>query len=227
MKSSKLIDIFKNGSIVIPMYLFKNYENLKLDLNEFVFLMYLNNCGDGVVFNPQKIESDLGYDLGKTMGLVDSLTEKGFISVDVSKNEKGYMEDTISLDGFFSKLKLLVVDDVNNNTEDTKDSTIFELIESEFGRTLSSMEYEIIKAWLENNISEELIREAVKEAVFNGVSNLKYIDKILYEWGKKGIKTASDVEESIKKRNIAKDKEKNKDNDIDLDIMDWDWFEDE
>ena len=89
------------------------------------------------------------------------------------------------------------------------------------------MEYEIIKAWLENNISEELIREAVKEAVFNGVSNLKYIDKILYEWGKKGIKTASDVEENIKKRNIAKDKEKSKDNDIDLDIMDWDWFEDE
>ena len=49
---------------------------------------------------------------------------------------------------------------------------------------LSPMEYEIIKAWLDNDMSEELIKEALKEATFNGVSNLRYIDKILYEWGK-------------------------------------------
>ena len=35
---------------------------------------------------------------------------------------------------------------------------------------------------------------ALKEAVFNGVSNLRYIDKILYEWKKKGLNSKEDVE---------------------------------
>ena len=35
---------------------------------------------------------------------------------------------------------------------------------------------------------EETIKEALKEAVLNNVRNFKYIDKILYDWSKKGIK---------------------------------------
>ena len=85
------------------------------------------------------------------------------------------------------------------------------------------MEYEIIKAWLENHISEELITEAVREATFNGVSNLRYIDKILYEWGKKGITTVQDVDKMRKKRG----KKEEKDVDIDMELMDWSWFDDE
>ena len=72
-------------------------------------------------------------------------------------------------------------------------------------------------------MSEELIKEAIKEATFNGVSNLRYIDKILYEWGKAGIKTVQDVESNRKKRNVSKEK----DNDIDLDIVEWNWFDEE
>ena len=102
-------------------------------------------------------------------------------------------------------------------------SNIFETIEKEFGRTLSPIEYEIIRAWLEDNMSEELIREAIKEATLSGVTTLRYIDKILYEWGKSGIKTVKDVEENRRKRNVAKEK----DSDIDLDIVEWNWFDEE
>ena len=129
------------------------------------------------------------------------------LKVDVKKNEKGFMEDVVSLDGFFEKLKMDVVSEVNESN-DSNDSTIFEMIEKEFGRTLSPIEYEIIKAWTESNFSDEIIKEAIKEAVFNGVPNLKYIDKILFEWNKKGITTAKDVEDNIKKRNIFKLKTK-------------------
>jgi len=45
-----------------------------------------------------------------------------------------------------------------------------------------------------------LIKEALKEAVLNGVNNLKYIDKILYEWCKKGYKKAQDVHKKTKKQ---------------------------
>ena len=113
-----------------------------------------------------------------------------------------------------------------NNTSEASSSNVFEIVEKEFGRTLSPIEYEIIQAWLDNGISEELITEALREATFNGVSNLRYIDKILYEWGKDGVKTKEDVEKRKLKRN-KKIKKEEEAKDLDLDIMEWDWFDDE
>ncbi len=228
MKSSKLIEIFKDGNIVVPMYLLKNYKKMKLKLDEFVFLIYLYNQGDRFVFDPNSFAEQLNMDLKDIMNLTSSLTDKGFMTVEVLKNEKGFMEEVVILDNFYNKLKMYMIDEINQNeSKEIENSSIYELIEKEFGRTLSSIEYEIIKAWLENGFSEELIKEAVKEAVLNGVSNLKYIDKILYEWGKKGIKTVKDVDENRKKRKASLDKQKELDGDIDLGIMDWDWFDED
>ncbi len=221
MKNSKLIEIFKNGNIVIPLYLLKNYKKFKLEIDEFVFLMYLYNLGDKFIFDVNRFCNDLGLELELVLQYVDKLTQNGFIKVEVLKNEKGLMEEVVLLDDFFNKLSLITIDDVVNEPHD--DSDIFDIIEKEFGRTLSPIEYEIIKAWLDNNMDKSLIKEAVKEATMNGVSNLRYIDKILYEWGKLGIKTASDVEENRKKR-LAN---KNAVQDVDMDIVDWNWFDED
>lgn len=226
MKNSNLVDIFKDRNIVIPIYLLKNYKNLKLNLEEFILLMYFYNLGDNYLFNPNKFCEELNINLAELMGLVDSLTDKGFIKVDVKKNDKGIVEEVLLLDGFYSKITSIMREDINKKQEDViNNSDIYELIEKEFGRTLSPIEAEIISAWLDNNMSEELIREALKEAVFNGVSSLRYIDKILYEWGKKGIKTVKDVEENRKKRNENKDKYN--DSNIDLDTLEWNWFDED
>ena len=83
------------------------------------------------------------------------------------------------------------------------------------------MEYEIIGAWIENGISEETIILALKEAIYNGVSNLRYIDRILSEWTKKGIKTEDDV---LKSRMNFKKKKESKPSD---DILNYDWLNDE
>ena len=185
--------------------------------------MYLYNKGNNWIFNPEVINSDLGLDTVEIMSLISSLSDKGIIKVDVKENEKGFMEDIICLDDFYNKIKLLVIDEVSeSDSSKISDSTIFDYIEKEFGRTLSPIDYEIIKAWLEKNISEELIKEAVKEAVVNGVSNLKYIDKILYEWGKKGYTTVKEIEESKQQKN-----NKENDSEIDLNIVDWDWFDED
>lgn len=221
MNNSNLLSFFKDGYIVIPISLFKYFKDLKISTDEFIFLMYLNGLGNNFLFNPSKFSDDLNMDLSKVMEYVDCLTNKGFLSLDVLKNEKGYTEEVVLLDGFYQKLSLLMMNDASNNSE--INSSVFEMIESEFGRTLGPIEIEIIKAWLSNNMSEELIKEAVKEAVFNGVSNLRYIDKILYEWGKAGIKNVNDVEEMRKKRNSKNEQ----DDDIDMEIVDWNWFDDE
>lgn len=224
MKSAKLIDIFRQGHIVIPLFLLQHYKELKLEINEFIFLMYLYSLGNKFVFDPLKFSAELNLTTKDVMNYIGILSDKNFISVDVMKNEKGLMEEVVLLDNFYKKLSLITMDEVNQVSR-SENSNIFEIVEKEFGRTLSPIEYEIIKAWLDNGMDEELIKEAIKEATYNGVSNLRYIDKILYEWGKNGIKTVSDVVDNRKKRAKAKEKETS---DVDIDeIVDWDWFDDE
>ena len=223
MKSSKLIDIFKQGNMVIPIYFLQHYKDFNVNMEEFVFLMYLYNLGNKFLFDPNKFGEDLNLDLMMVMNYIGILTDKHLMSVQVLKNDKGLMEEYVVLDDFYSRLSMITIDDVNNSSN-SDNTDIFEIIEKEFGRTLSPIEYEIIKAWLDGGFSTELIKEAIKEATMNNVSNLRYIDKILFEWGKLGIKTKEDVEKNRKKRNDSKNQQ---DENIDLDIIDYYWFDDD
>ena len=92
MKGSKLIEVMKDGNITIPIFLLKNYKNLKLKIEEFIFLMYLYNKGNKIILDPKQFGIDLDMNLEEIMALIDGLTNKGFISIDVSKNDKGFME---------------------------------------------------------------------------------------------------------------------------------------
>ena len=216
----KIIELYKSGNVVIPLYLLKNRDKLKLELDEFIILMYLYNKGDNSLFNPTEISEDLNISVKDVMKYISVLTDKKCIRVSVLKNDKNILEDRIDLSDFYNKVSLIVVNSINENRQE-ENSGIFEFIEKEFGRTLSPMESEIIKSWLENGNSEEIVREAVQEATFNGVSNLRYIDKILYEWEKKGIKTKEDVEKN-KENHRKKDKESSQE-----EIFDYNWFDDD
>ena len=225
MKGTKLIDILKNGNIVIPLYLLKNYKKFNIDMNSFIFLMYLYNLGDGYLFDPEKFSNELNITTKDVLTYIDKLTDNGLLRVEVLKNDKDIMEEVVILEGLYNKISLITMEDINNKNEDVINSSIFDVLEKEFGRSLTPIEYEISKAWLNDGIEEELIKEAIKEAVFNHVVNLKYIDKILYEWKKNNIKSAKDVEDNRKKRSNKKDVKDN--SNVDLEMVDWNWFDDE
>ena len=104
-----------------------------------------------------------------------------------------------------------------SNKEPKKPSNIYAKFEEQFGRTLSSMEYEIINGWLSQEFSEEIILLALKEAAYNNVSNLKYIDVILYEWRKKKINSKED---------LIKDKTARKDGKV-VKLDDYNWLDEE
>ena len=222
MKSSKLVEILKKGNFVVPFYLFQLKDRFNLSFDSFIFLVYLSNLGSNIIFDPNRFATDLGLSMENILSYIDELTEKKYISIEVIKNDKNVMEEYVILDMFYEKLTNFMIDDINQaKIEDEKNSNIYEAIEKEFARPLTSIEYEIISAWLEDGTSEELILEALKEAVYSGVCNFRYIDKILYEWGKKGIKNAKDVEKNrINFREKQEKKEK-------LELFDYDWFDDE
>lgn len=209
MKSKKLVDLIKTNDLVIPNILLINYKDLHLSEKELIFMSFLMSFNNDISFDPAMFCKSLNFQMDEMMEMISDLSSKKYIDISV-KRENGKMKEFIDLSLFYDKLVMFTIDPDEPNTTD---STIYSVIEEEFGRTLSPIEYETISGWLNANISEELITEALKEAVLNGVNNLKYIDKILYEWTKKGYKKASDV------------KKKSKKEPEEIELFDYDWLD--
>ena len=145
--------------------------------------------------------------------MIALLEEKGILKIELKKVNEIQME-VCNLDNLYEKLALLIME----NKEDEKKSTIYDIFETELGRTLSPIEYELVSEWLNNN-SEEILKLALKEATYNGVSNFRYIDRIIHEWNKKGIKTREDVirnNEEFKRKKMSTKQE----------LFDYDWLND-
>lgn len=213
-----ILDIFKTGYMTIPLFMFKIKDNLGLGTESFLLLNYMIDK-EISFFVPGKLSEIFNTSSENIMIWFNELTSKNLVVVEVKKNEKGILEEVINLDLFYSKVNNLLLDEINKPVVNSE--TIFTKIENEFGRVLSSMEYEIINAWLSSGTSEELIIEALKEAVMNGVTNLRYIDKILYEWEKKGYKNKEDIEKS--RQNFRRSQETKR---VKKEVFDYNWLED-
>lgn len=87
--------------------------------------------------------------------------------------------------------------EIEKEKEENKkeEKNLFEFIEENFGRTLSPIEYEIIREWEDT----ELTRYAIKEAVLNSAYSIKYIQTILNNWKHKNIRTVQEAQKDQKK----------------------------
>lgn len=213
MKTNNILDIMKTNNIVIPSYLLKTYKKLNISEKELIFLSYLITFNDKVLFDINKFSISTALSVPEIMELIDSLISKNIITMVTDKKETGMIREYLDISSLYDKIIVMILNE--SETESKETSTIYDVIEKEFGRCLSPIEYETIKGWLDSNISEDLIKEALKEAILNGVNNLKYIDRILYEWNKKGYKKPSDV---IKKKQVKEEK---------IDLFDYDWLDEE
>lgn len=207
----KVVNLLKNN-INIPKILLTSYKELKISELELIVLIYLMNEKSNL-FNPSKISEELKLELPKVLEVIGKLNEADLLQINTSKNN-GVIEEEIDLNNLYKKLAYLVA---NEQEEKEESNSIYDMFEKEFGRTLSPIEYELISGWLDSEYSEEIIECALKEAVYNGVSNLRYIDKILYEWKKKGIKNKEDVLKD--KQNFNK-----KNNNKKEQMFDYDWL---
>ena len=211
MKSKKLLDIITGKDLVVPNILLANYKELKIDCKELLFVSLLMSYDDVIYFDPGHFSNVLGFEINEIMEIMSSLSTKKYVNL-VVKNNDGKIKEFLDISYLYERLASLVVSDAMSDDEESG-SEIYTVIETELGRTLSPIEYETISGWLSANIGEDLIKEALKEAVLNGVGNLKYIDKILYDWTKRGYKKASDVKR--KKRPI----------DENVELFEYDWLD--
>ncbi len=101
-----------------------------------------------------------------------------------------------------TKLNILNSNTKLNNLDNKKQlifNNIFSTIERNFGRTIAPLECDVIKSWVDNNISEELIVYATQIAVCNNACSIKYIERILEGWQKKKITTLELAKEENQK----------------------------
>ena len=200
----QVMELMKMRTYQIPSFVFNNYKKLKMTEKELIVLIYMYNSQ--VYFNPKAISNDLNMKIENVLEIVGSLEEKNIIKIDAIDKDNLRCE-MINYDPLYEKCSFILADKKDDND-------IYSKYEKELGRTLSPMEGEIISKWLEE-YDEELILLALKEAIYNGTTNFRYIDRIIFEWHKKGIKTEKDIIENRKK---YKNERKN------LEIEDVDWL---
>ena len=91
--------------------------------------------------------------------------------------------------------------------------SIYEVIEENFGRPLSPMEYETINSWMED-YSQDIIEYAVRKSVMYNKRYFSYVNGILKNWKTSGFRTLQEIKDhEIKLAN-------QNDHKIDLDILD-------
>lgn len=202
LKKELMEQLNNENHYTVPKYVLTYSKELGLDMNSLILLIYFLNKPNKMIFDYKKIISELNFTEKELLNALSTLKDKNILLILMEKNDSGILEEKVDISLFYD---IIFSNILNNKDEEKNEKDLFDTFEKEFGRTLSPMEYEIINSWLEQGINRELILSALKEAVFNGVNNLRYVDKILYEWNKKGIKKVDEIKVSNKK--IEDDKE--------------------
>jgi len=212
----RLMDLISEKPVVVPKLFLKNYRKLNITEVEFVVILMIMDHGVKMVFDPISIANEINMDRMMVMETINNLIEKNLLSIISEKSNRKTLE-YISLELLYEKL-INIVKDIPER-EINVSSSVFEVFEKELGKTLSPMQYEQIKEWIGRGVSEELIIEALKEAVINDTNSFRYIDTVINSWMNKGYKTKNDV---IKDKQLYRNKKNTK-----VQVFDTDWLNDE
>lgn len=215
--SEKLINYLKEKPIIIPRVLLTNYSKLNITAEELIILIYLMDKGNNIIYDINLFVKELSFTKRKVIELINNLVEKNILNITINKNSDNVSEEYLNLDMLYRKITNIILD--KELPSSTNNEDLYTIFEKEFGRTISPTEYEKINSWLNEDIDKTLIVEALKEAVYNSTTSLRYIETILYSWKKKGIKTKEDVN----KERIRYKKSKNEV----IEVPDFDWVNNE
>lgn len=207
-KNQLLISILEEGTTSVSNLLLSNYQNIGLNDQEMMLIIHLLYFQSKGNFFPGVTELTKRMSLGaeELMKILQHLVKKGYIYIEEATDNDGKPSELYNLKPILVKVvneieRNFEVEQLDQQKEEQEKSAanIFKAFEQEFGRPLSPMEIELINTWIDkDNYPEGIINYALKEAVFSNKLNFRYIDKILFDWQKKNIKTVEQVREYLK-----------------------------
>ena len=126
--------------------------------------------------------------LSNYMSIDDRVIDRLMISL-INKQLLTIENNTISTKPLFNAIFKIESSQCNKETTKTKVNLV-KCFEDEFKRGLTPIEIETLKEWKQCQYNDEMILEALKEATLSNVHNMRYIDKILVDWAKHGVKSS-------------------------------------
>ena len=198
------LSAYKTGSLVLPNDLLFHFHKIFDNSDDFLVwqFFYLQNTTSIEEISPNQIAESIGKSVAEVNRSMSNLTEKGLLQY-----------KTIVLNGeieaVFDALPALerldeIVGSHSTTVQTVPQNVLKDLVETfqqELGRLLTPFEIEdLTKTIQDDKTNPELVIAALREAVFNGKANWKYIQAILRNWRREGITTVSQVEAKREER---------------------------
>lgn len=204
MNKKTFLSWIEEGVISIPSFLFSHYKKIGLNDTECMLLLHIFHFMEKGKELPtmEEIADRMTLTTEQCSHTILSLIQRGYLEILKGKTEDGIYYEKYSLQPLWSRLidehALLEQEDHEFQIQ-VEEGSLFTLFEQEFARALSPIECETLSMWIDNDHhSPALIKAALKEAVLSGKLNFRYIDRILFEWKKAGIKTVEQAKEQSK-----------------------------
>lgn len=202
------LENFKSGNLVLPSALLFHYKDIFKRADDFLIwqFIYLQNTTKMDDLAPSQIASALNKTVAEVNRSISDLTAQGLL--DMKTIELGS-----EIEVFFDASPVLalldkLVSEPKQVPEKQDVNPVKELVEEferELGRMLSPFELEDLQKTIrEDKTDPDLVRAALREAVFNGKTNWNYINAILRNWRREGITTMRQVEERRKEYENSK-----------------------
>ena len=198
---------FKTGSLVLPAALLFHYKDIFETSDDFLVwqFFYLQNTTAVEEMLPSRIADYIGRTVSEVNQAMSRLTARGLLvykTIELSGEVEAIFDATSALeklDDLLEKGNKTSSESPVNIVKDLHDT-----FSQELGRLLSPFEIEdLTKMVQEDKIDPDLIKAALREAVFNGKTNWRYIQAILRNWNKEGITTVSQVEAKKQEREAS------------------------
>ena len=193
-------ELLKSKCVDISRLLLLRAKELNIDDDECHILLIVYMLEDiGIkTVTPQMIQNYSMLSVSRLDQVLGSLLKKKLIY-----NRLG----SISLNNIEEKLL-----EQTEIVEKEEELDLISVFEEQFARALSPIELNIIRDWKNCNYSDDMIVKALKEAVKSQILNFRYIDGILSNWAKNGVKQRY-IEQEEPKRSVP--------------ISDFKWWENE
>ena len=198
------LSAYKTGNLVLPTELLFHFHEIFDNSDDFLVwqFFYLQNTTSLEEISPVQIAESIGKSVAEVNRSMSNLTEKGLLQY-----------KTIALNGeieaVFDALPALerldeIVENHSSVAQAISQNVLKDLVETfqqELGRLLTPFEIEdLTKTIQDDKTSPELVTAALREAVFHGKANWKYIQAILRNWRREGITTVAQVEAKREER---------------------------
>ncbi|MBM7636964.1 DnaD domain-containing protein [Streptococcus saliviloxodontae] len=201
------LETVKSGHLVLPGTLLIHFKDIFTSSDDFLVwqFCYLQNTSQLSEMAPSSIADALGKTVTDINRSISRLTASGLLAmktIELDGEIEVIFDASLALEKLEEILSPKSIPSQASSQNDLK--TLVADFERELGRLLSPFELEDLQKTIrEDQADPDLIRAALKEAVFNGKTNWNYINAILRNWRREGITTLRQVEERRRQREEA------------------------